>query len=120
MKNNINISSSASLGNQKGGKLDDETIMAYLEGRLTAEEQHKVEQWLDAEGMESDAIEGLKEVDIQDTKEIVKRLNQNLSKLTSNKKRKRRPLQSQQYAILAIAIILLLAMVAYIIIRKVV
>ena len=39
--------------------ISQEQLIAYLEGRLSAEEQHDVELWLAEEGMESDALEGL-------------------------------------------------------------
>lgn len=99
-------------------KLSEEKLMAWLEGKLSAEEQHEVERWLADEGMESDAMEGLRELHPSETKHIVGKLNHNLRKAIIGKKRKRRPLASNQFTLIAIALILLLVVLAYIVIRK--
>ncbi len=104
--------------NGKHGKLSEDTLMAYLEGKLSPAEQHEVEQWMAEDGMESDALEGLHQLDAHDTKVAVEKLNLNLRKTLSSKKRRRRPVRSEQYTWIAIAIILLLAVLAYIVIRK--
>ena len=101
----------------KGG-LREEKLRAYLEGRLSPEEQHDVEMWLAEEGMESDALEGLGTLPPGETIQSVNKLNNQLRKSLAGKKRKRRPPLSGQTAIIAIAIILLLALLAYIVIRK--
>jgi hypothetical protein len=105
-------------GSNGNGKLSEERLMAYLEGKLPPVEQHEVEQWLADEGMESDAIEGLHELKPADTRHIVGKLNHNLRKTIVNKKRKRRPLDTGQFTWVAIAIILLLVVLAYLVIRK--
>ena len=105
-------------GNSGKAKLSEDKLMAWLEGKLSPAEQHEVEQWLAEEGMESDALEGLHELKPDDTRHIVSRLNHNLRKTILSKKRKRRPLQTNQFTWVAIAIVLLLIVLAYIVIRK--
>jgi len=102
-----------------GGKrhLSEDKLMAYLEGRLSPEEQHEVELWLENEGMESDAVEGLMQIGAQETRHSVSRLNHKLRQQTSGKKRKRKYLKNDHWGWLAVAIILLLAILAYIAIR---
>lgn len=99
-------------------KLSDELLMAYLEGRLTAEQQHEVELWLAEEGMESDALEGLHSLNASETTHSVNRLNHKLRKAVVSKQRRRKPLQTQYLTWMAIGLVLLLAVVAYIVIRR--
>lgn len=103
-----------------GGKrrLPEDKLMAYLEGKLSAAEQHEVELWLADEGMESDALEGLRKLKPQEAIHSVNKLNHHLHKTLLNKKRKRRRPKTDQFTWIAIAIILLLIVVAYIVIRK--
>lgn len=100
------------------GKLSEDKLMAYLEGKLSPSEQHEVEQWLADEGMESDAMEGLRALSPTETRQTVNKLNHNLRRYILGKKRKRRPLMTNYLSWIAIAVILLLAVVAYIVIRK--
>ena len=99
-------------------RITEESLMLYLEGKLTPAQQHSVEQWLADEGMESDALEGLQSISPVETKLTVNKLNHRLLKTLHHKKRKRRPVASNYYTILAMGIILLLAIVAYLVIRK--
>jgi anti-sigma factor RsiW len=99
------------------GKLPEEKLMAYLEGRLSPEEQHEVELWLADEGMESDAVDGLKDMEASEAKETTDRLNHQLRKQLMPKKRKRRQMKDNPWAVQAVVIILLLVILAYIIIR---
>lgn len=105
--------------NQEGSRrLSEDKLMAYLEGKLSPTEQHEVEQWLADEGMESDAMEGLRSMDLNETKHTVARLNRKLHQSIANKKRPRRQSLSNQFSWLAILIVLLLVIIAYIIVRK--
>ena len=98
--------------------LSEDKLMAYLAGSLSPSEQHEVEQWLAAEGMESDAIEGLQGQTPEETKHAVNRINHNLNKTLYNKKRKRRGMNTNYLSWIAIVIILMLVVLAYIVIRK--
>ena len=42
--------------------ITEEMLLAYLEGKLTNDEQHAIEEQLSEEGMESDAMEGLQQM----------------------------------------------------------
>ena len=99
-------------------KLSEEKLMAYFEGKLSPAEQHEVEQWLADEGMESDAMEGLRNIKPEETRRAVNRLNHQLRKTIVSKKRGRRPLKQDQFTWVAVVIILLLVVLAYIVIRK--
>jgi anti-sigma factor RsiW len=107
--------------NSGKGKLPDDKLMAYLEGKLSPEEQREVEAWLDQDSMESDAIEGLKELPTQDSAHIANSLNSRLdNKLKGKAGRRRRKMMNNQWSWLAIFIILLLCMLGYVVLHYIV
>ena len=91
--------------------------MAYLEGKLSPAEQHDVELWLAEEGMESDAVEGLRTLQPGETKHSLGKLKHGLNKTMLGKKSKRKPLRTDHITWIAIGIILLLTVVAYLVVR---
>ena len=101
----------------KGKEPDQALMMAYLEGKLSPEEQHRVELWLSEEGMGSDAIEGLQMLPVEETKQTVNRLNNELHKTLRNKKKKRRKTGSDVIVWTTVITILVLAVVAYLVIK---
>ncbi len=103
--------------NRSNEKLSEDKLMAYLEGQLSPAEQHDVELWLAEEGMESDAVEGLKNLQPHETKHSLTKLKHGLGKTMLGGKRKRRPLRTDHITWIAIGIILLLTIVAYLVIR---
>lgn len=109
---------STGAGSGAADKLSEDTLLQYLEGTLTSAQQHEVEQWLAAEGMESDAIEGLQTLPSQETKHTISKLNRNLQKTLRQKKRRRRHPKTDSNTLIAIAVILMLAIIAYIVVRK--
>ena len=98
--------------------LSEADLMAYFEGKLSPAQQHEVEQWLAEESMEGDALEGLHKLQPQETRASIEKINYRLRKNIADKKHARKPLKTQQHTLIAIVIILLLAVVAYIVIRK--
>lgn len=106
------------LGKESPGKLPEEKLMAYLEGKLSADEQHEVEQFLAQESFESEAIEGLKSMQPADAKSAVDRLNHDLRKqLLSHRSKRRRQIKDNPWALLAVALTLLFIILAYFVIR---
>jgi anti-sigma factor RsiW len=103
------------------GRLPEEQLMAYLEGRLSPGEQQEVEAWLAEEGMESDALEGLQELSASETRKTVSRLNQQLQHQLAGQKRSRgRYFRDDKWGWLAVIIVLLLVVLAYVVIRAIV
>src|SRR5690606_37717844 len=97
--------------------LSEERLLAYLEGSLSKEEAREVEIWLSENSMESDALEGLKEHAISDTKKSLHQLQTQLHQLSS-KRRKKQPFYADyKWAVLAIFLILILAMLGYVVYR---
>ncbi len=100
------------------GKLPEDKLVAYLEGRLSPAEQHEVEAWLADEGMEADALEGLKELPVSTTKQTVDKLNHGLKKQLKAKDRKRtRPIKDNYWTWIAILLVLLLSVVGYMVLH---
>ncbi len=102
--------------NKKG--LTEAQMQAYLEGTLSPEEQHEVEAFLSEEGMEADALEGLKDLGAEETKIAVGTINSNLRKQVLTRRAKRKKLITEnKWAWIAIIAVLLLVVLAYIVIR---
>lgn len=101
--------------------IDQETLLQYLQGKLSAQQQHEVEKQLMDSDFDTDALEGLQ--NFKDKKNInllVDQLNADLKKRTEKKKRFRQKLKLDldSSVIIAAIIILLLIVVSYLIIHK--
>lgn len=102
----------------EGQELSEEQLMAYLEGRLSPEEQHALEATLADEGMEADAVEGLQALGAEDTKRLQHRLNTELSRNLKGKKRRRREgPKTERLTTIAILVILVLAVIGFVLVR---
>ena len=102
-------------------EVDQETLLKYLQGKLTAEEQNSVEKSLVDDPFEADAVEGLQTVqDKQHLSSIVEQLNRDLKKKTSRKKKWlfKREAKVESWLLLTVVIILLLAVICYLIYRQ--
>jgi anti-sigma factor RsiW len=103
-------------------EVDQETLLKYLQGHLSAEQQHEVEKNLLDDMFEADAVEGLQT--IQDKSHIpalVEQLNRDLKNRTTKKKRRlfRREAKVEPWLLFAIVLILLLAIIAFFVIRQI-
>lgn len=100
----------------EGSKLTEEKLKAYLEGTLSTEEQHAVEQWLAEEGMEADALEGLKALPANESAAITQRINHSLQHELHKKARRRsKVIKDNNWAWVAVIIVLMLCIVAYVV-----
>ncbi len=99
------------------GKLSEEKLQAYLNGTLSEEEQREIEILLSEENMESDAVEGLKQLPADAALTSVNKLNNQLHELTHKRKRKHQLFSENKWTLLAIIIILLLCIVGYVVIH---
>ncbi len=99
--------------------LTEEQLMAYLAGKLPAALQHAVEHWLAEDGMESDAIEGLKTIDPEETSHIVNRLNTHVKSNLKGKRKRNKTAKNDPATIVAVIIILLLSLTAYLVLKLV-
>ena len=101
--------------------VDQETLLRYLQEKLSAEDQHKLEMQIMDNDFESDAMDGLQNFkNSKNISALVDSLNKDLKKRTEKKKRFREKLKLRLDAslIISIVIILLLVILSYLIIRS--
>ncbi|HUC81558.1 MAG TPA: hypothetical protein VMR70_11615 [Flavisolibacter sp.] len=102
-------------------EVDQETLLKYLEGKLSAEEQHEVEKNTLDDAFEADALDGLQDFSNK-TKiaALVEQLNQDLNKKTKKKRElpHQRKVSIESWLLISIVLILLIAIIGFVIIRK--
>lgn len=112
------MSTQDNISSQGPNRLTDEQMMAYVEGRLSAEEQRQVEAWLSEEGMESDALEGLQQLKTGDATQLATRINYKLQNdLRRNRRTRRNHFADNKWGWIAVLVILLLAILAFVVIK---
>lgn len=102
-------------------EVDQQTLLKYLEGKLTAEEQYELEKNMLNDDFETDALEGLQDfANKAKIASLVEQLNQDLKKKTEKKKRwpHRRPAKIEPWLLITIVIVLVIAVISYYIIHK--
>ena len=102
-------------------EVDQETLLFYLQGKLSALEQHDVEKKVMEDDFESDAIEGLQSIkDKKQLNKIIEQLQTDLKKKTEKKKllRKKLDFKLDPWLIILVVVILLLIIISYIIVHK--
>ena len=101
--------------------VDQETLLLYLQGKLSAEQQHEVEKKMMTTNFTDDAMDGLQEIKNKEKiSSLVEQLNRDLHKKLEKKKKKREKLRfkDQPWLYIAIFIILLLIVLSYMVIQK--
>lgn len=102
-------------------EVDQQTLLKYLEGKLSSLEQHELEKnTLDSE-FEADALEGLRDFENKaKIGAVVEQLNQELKRKTGKKKRwpYQRKANVEPWLLVAILLVLVIAVISYIIIHK--
>lgn len=101
--------------------IDQETLLRYLQGKLSAEEQHEIEKGMMESDFDSDALEGLQEMkDKKNLTVLIQQLQKDLKKKTEKKKKARQKLQLnlEPWLIISLVIILILAVISYILVRQ--
>ena len=102
-------------------EVDQETLMLYLQGKLSEEKKHEVEKILLQNEFEEEALEGLQEFkDKEQLQYMTEMLNRDLKKKTEKKKKRREKMQlkDQPWLYISILILLMLIVISYIVIRK--
>lgn len=101
--------------------IDQETLLLYLQGKLSGEKKHEVEKKLAENEFDSDAVEGLEEFkDKQQIAYMVEMLNRDLKKRVEKKKQRRRKLElkDQWWIYITAIIVILLVILSYTIIHR--
>lgn len=102
-------------------EVDQETLLLYLQGKLSELQKHEVEKKLMKDEFNDDALEGLREFkDKEQLQYMVEMLNRDLKKKTENKKKRREKMQlkEQPWLYISLLILILLIVISYIVIRK--
>lgn len=103
--------------------VDQETLLRYLQGKLSEQEQHEIEKQMMGDDFEADALEGLQEFkNKKNIAALVNQLNADLKRRTEKKKRfkEKMKLSLDSNLIIAVVIILLLIILSYFVIHKLV
>lgn len=100
---------------------DQEKLLAYLQKQLADKEAHDIEQQMSDDPFMNDAVEGLE--DFKNKKDLslyVQQLNKDLKKQTKKKflKKQKRKLANHPWMFFTIVLLLTLAIIGYVIIKK--
>ena len=99
--------------------IDNQKLMDYISGRLSAEQKHEVEQWMTDNPFFDEAVEGLQ--DAGGEKKVnasVDKLNRKLHKYLKQKKKKKDKriiLYNNTWIYIAVLFILALAAIVYLV-----
>ncbi len=102
-------------------EVDQETLLLYLQGKLSAEKKHELEKQLIDNEFAGEALEGLSEInDKRKIESMVEMLNLDLKKKIAAKKKRRDKLKlpDQSWLYASILILILLVVICYLIIEK--
>ena len=102
-------------------EVDQETLLLYLQGKLSAEQQHEIEKQMIDDDFDIAALEGLQDFkDKRKISELVDQLNLELKKKTEKKKklRQRFDLKIDPWVIITVVIVLVLVVISYFIIHR--
>jgi len=103
-------------------KIADQELMKYLEDQLSKSDSHELEKSMADDTFVNDAVEGLQQFGAKkDMNAYVRQLNKDLHQYLSKKKKRRQQYKwnDQVWIYLTIAIILVLIIICYVVIRKV-
>ena len=101
--------------------IDQETLLLYLQGKLSDDKKHELEQKLVDSEFANDALDGLREIrDQQQIQFMVDMLNRDLKKKTEKKRmrREKMKLKDQSWIYISLIILLLLIILSYVVIRQ--
>ena len=101
--------------------IDNQKLMDYLSGKLPENEKNEVEQWLAEHEFTEEALEGLQQFkQPRDLQAYVDKLHADLNRHLQQKKsrREKRKIKEAPWMYLAIFMVLLLAILAYVVLKK--
>lgn len=101
--------------------IEQDKLLDYLNKKLSAAEAHELEKQMADDEFMNDAVEGLSTFsNKKDLSLLVDQLNKDLKKQTAKKnlKKEKRKLKDQPWLYVTIILILLLAIIGYIVIKK--
>jgi len=100
--------------------IDNQKLMDYISGKLSGKERHEIEKLMVDSEFLNDAVEGLGNIqDKQKLLEYIEQLNKDLQNHLQKKKmrREKRRIKEYPWIYFTIALILILCIIAYFVIR---
>jgi anti-sigma factor RsiW len=99
--------------------IDNQKLMDYISGKLSAEQKHEVEKILAANPFLNEAVEGLQQADEVKTHQAVEQLNKQLRLHLQQRKRKRTKqiLPVNTWTYVAVLVILMIAVIVFFVVR---
>ena len=100
--------------------IDNQKLMDYLSGKLSAAEKHDFERSLIDSEMMNDAVEGLENLKNTDVSAVVRQLNKNLHKQLNKKRSKKikRGIKDLPWLYFTIILVLIIILIGFIVIKK--
>lgn len=101
--------------------IDNQKIMDYIAGKLSAEEKHEVEKWMAESHFMNDAMEGLEAVKNKARiADMVEQLNADLQKKLEKKriKKKKRQLKDHPWIYYALLLVLFVILITWYVLEK--
>ena len=100
--------------------IDNQKLMDYLSGKLSANEKHDFERSLIDSEMMNDAVEGLEKLKNTDVSAVVKQLNKNLHKQLNKKRSKKikRDIKDLPWLYFTIILVLIIILIGFIVIKN--
>ena|SRR6218665_3379780 len=100
--------------------IEQEKLLEYLNRKLSAEEEHDLEKSMQEDPFVNDAMDGLSQMQQPDNiPTLVHQLNKDLKRhITKKKKNKRRSISEAPWLYYTVIILLLLAVLGYVVIKK--
>ena len=102
-------------------EVDQETLLLYLQDKLSEEKKHEIEKILMENEFAGDALEGLQQIkDKQQIAYMVEMLNRDLKSKLEKKKQRREKMRikSQPWLYVSLLILFLLIIIAYVVIHR--
>jgi anti-sigma factor RsiW len=102
--------------------IDNQKLMDYIAGKLSAEEKHEVEKWMADSQFMNDAVEGLESVKNKAAlNDLVEQLNEDLQKKLEKKRQRKqkRVIKEQPWIYYAIVLILFLIIITWYVISRI-
>ena len=99
--------------------IDNQKLMDYISGKLSAEQNHEVEKWMIDNQFFSEAVEGLQSTDASKVSASVDEINAALRKYLKQRKirREKNIFPVNIWTMVAVLFILILAVVVYLILH---
>ena|SRR5215210_746987 len=105
---------------QDDDELNEDKLKKYLEGNISEQERYEIEKQMADSDFVNDAVEGLQTIsNKQKLDEYVNHLNKDLHQYLATKKqvKEKRKIKDLSWIIIAVIVILLLCILAYMVIR---